>query len=112
MTNLITVRKEIGILDDATSPVTQGPFSSSTWLEAFANDVLHPVSFLFEERGDPIGVLAGLEVHSSNAITRGLGLYKRLFFFTGPVLTHQAAYPDCIHAFNEAVQRLGYIKVA
>lgn len=111
MTNPITVRKNTGKLDDVTPPFTQGPFSASTWLDAFENDVLHPVSFLFEERGDPIGILAGLEVQSSNAITRGLGLFKRLFFFTGPVLTHQETYPDCIHAFNETAQHLGYVKI-
>jgi hypothetical protein len=112
MMNRITVRKNLSTLDDVPPSFTQGPFSSSTWLEAFANDMLHPVSFLFEERGDPIGLLAGLEVHSLNAITRGLGFFKRLFFFTGPFLTRQETYPECIRAFNEAAQRLGYVKVA
>jgi hypothetical protein len=52
-----------------------------------------------------------LEVHSSHAITRGLGLFRWLFFFTGPILTNQAMYPDCIQALNETAKRLGYVKV-
>jgi len=111
MGNDINVRKNIEKLDEVKLNFNHGPFSSPKWLEAFENEVLHPISFLFEERGNPIGIIAGLEVHSSNAIARGLRLFKRLFFFTGPVLTNQEQYPECINSLNETAKHLGYVNV-
>jgi hypothetical protein len=110
MSNCIQVKRITEKLK-GTSIFEHGPFSSQEWLESFRNKILYPISFLFEEQGDPIGIISGLEIRSSIDLIRGLGLFKRLFFFTGPVLANYEKYPECIDVLNDAAKRMGYIKI-
>jgi hypothetical protein len=88
-----------------------GPFSSPQWLEAFTNDYLKPVYFVFREKENTIGSIMGLEVGSRKKTLRKMGFYKNLEFYTGPELNKPSEYVSCIRSLEEKARKLGYFRI-